>query len=198
MGVRGDRHPRQKPARHRASRFLRQESGSTAVEFALIAAPFIALIFGIIQTGFALFADQILQTRVTEAGRLIMTGQAQAYTREDFRNAVCSGTMSSLFNCNKLGIQSTAVANFSSASSSSMNTACETAYDPAHPNSATESACFDPGNSSAQSGGDSIVVVRVTYDWPYSLNLLALTNKTKLVATTVFRNEPWPASASTP
>ena len=180
MGVRGGRHPRQQPARRRALGFLRQESGSTAVEFALIAAPFIALIFGIIQTGFALFADQILQTRVTEAGRLIMTGQAQTsagYTREDFRNAICSGTMSSLFNCNKLGIQSTAVANFSSASSSSMNAACETAYDPAHPNSATESACFDPGNSSAQSGGDSIVVVRVTYDWPYSLNLLALTNK---------------------
>lgn len=197
MGVRGDRHPHQKPARRRARGFLRQESGSTAVEFALIAAPFIALIFGIIQTGFALFADQILQTRVTEAGRLIMTGQAQTsagYTREDFRNAICSGTMAALFDCNKLGIQSTAVANFSSASSSTMTPACDAAYNPGSPDPAVEASCFKSGGSSAQSGSNSIVVVRVTYTWPYSLNLLALTHKTKLVATTVFRNEPWPTS----
>lgn len=63
---------------HHRKRFLADENGATAVEFGLVAAPFIALLVGIIQTFMVLFASQLLETVVTQSSRLIMTGQAQA------------------------------------------------------------------------------------------------------------------------
>jgi Flp pilus assembly protein TadG len=54
---------------------LRDESGATAVEFGMLAAPFIAMILAILQTSTSLLLSQGLDTAVQEAGRLVMTGQ---------------------------------------------------------------------------------------------------------------------------
>ncbi|HEY1312044.1 MAG TPA: TadE/TadG family type IV pilus assembly protein, partial [Pseudolabrys sp.] len=54
-------------------RFARRQDGSAAIEFAFIAAPFIALTFAILETALVFFAGQTLETAVSEAGRLIMT-----------------------------------------------------------------------------------------------------------------------------
>ena len=43
-------------------RFVRQEDGVAAVEFALVAAPFLALIFAILETALVFFAGQALET----------------------------------------------------------------------------------------------------------------------------------------
>ena len=58
-------------------RFVRQQDGAAAVEFALVAAPFLALIFAILETALVFFAGQALETAVANSSRLIMTGQAQ-------------------------------------------------------------------------------------------------------------------------
>ena len=64
------------PARA-ARRFARQQDGAAAVEFALVALPFLALTFAILETALVFFAGQTLEAAATDAGRLIMTGQAQ-------------------------------------------------------------------------------------------------------------------------
>jgi Flp pilus assembly protein TadG len=58
-------------------RFARAEDAAAAVEFALVAAPFLALIFAILETALVFFADQTLETAASNSARLIMTGQAQ-------------------------------------------------------------------------------------------------------------------------
>src|ERR1700733_13626626 len=62
----------------RPSRGLAQcQSGSTIVEFALVATPFFALLVAILETALVFMAQQVLQTATTQSARLIMTGQAQ-------------------------------------------------------------------------------------------------------------------------
>src|ERR1700693_2245277 len=65
------------------SRFRRNRRGSTAVEVALVAPVFFALLFAILETAIVFFADQVLETMTQNSARMIMTGQAQtaAYTQ---------------------------------------------------------------------------------------------------------------------
>ncbi len=81
-------------------RFVRQQDGSAAVEFGMVAVPFLGLTFAILETALVFFAGQTLETAVTDSARLIMTGQAQTggWSKEDFKNAVCSH-MYGLFDC---------------------------------------------------------------------------------------------------
>src|SRR5882672_2109471 len=81
-------------------RFTRQEDGATAVEFAMVAAPFLALVFAIIETAVVFFAGQTLETAVADSSRLIMTGQAQTagFNQAAFKDAVCAKIFG-LFNC---------------------------------------------------------------------------------------------------
>ena len=74
------------------ARFCLSGDGTTAVEFAFIAPPFLALLIAILQLTAFLFAQQALQTAVVAAGRLILTGQVQnaGLTQTQFKtNDVC-------------------------------------------------------------------------------------------------------------
>src|ERR1700730_11975140 len=69
----------------------RRNSGSVAIEFALIAPVFFLLLFGILETTLALFASMILENGMKQTARLIRTGQAQtsSMTQDQFRTALC-------------------------------------------------------------------------------------------------------------
>src|SRR5882757_5240178 len=83
-----------------ARRFVRKQDGAAAVEFALVAAPFLALVFALLETAFVFFANQTLEATAADAARLIMTGQAQTagYSQSDFKTAVCARVYG-LFDC---------------------------------------------------------------------------------------------------
>ena len=51
-----------------ARRFARAQDGAAAVEFALVAAPFLALIFAILETALVFFAGQTLEAAVCRSG----------------------------------------------------------------------------------------------------------------------------------
>ncbi len=70
------------------------------VEFGLVAAPFLALVFAIIETAVVFFAGQALETAVSDSSRLILTGQAQGqnFDVSAFKNAVCN-KIYGLFDC---------------------------------------------------------------------------------------------------
>jgi Flp pilus assembly protein TadG len=170
-----------------ARRFARAEEAAAAVEFALVAAPFLALIFAIMETALVFFAGQTLEATATEAGRMIMTGQAQTagYTSAaDFKtNVVCPalGT-NSLFSCANVQVDVKTYTTY--ASINSATPVKDGALD-------TSQMCYSPGAAGA------IEVVRLYYEWPIYLSLLndSLSNlangKRLLIATSVFRNEPF-------
>src|SRR5512138_2217853 len=58
-------------------RFRRNRRGSAAIEFALVAPVFFALLFAIIETALMFFASQVLETIAQNSARMVLTGQAQ-------------------------------------------------------------------------------------------------------------------------
>ena len=57
--------------------FLRNREGATAVEFALVALPFLAILFAIIELALNFWVTQVLENAVSDASRRIYTGQFQ-------------------------------------------------------------------------------------------------------------------------
>jgi len=84
-----------------AASFRADRKGSVAIEFGLVAIPFLALLFAIFQTALVIFTGQVLDTALQDASRLILTGQAQNMTAANFAtgpNGVCSH-ITALFDC---------------------------------------------------------------------------------------------------
>jgi Flp pilus assembly protein TadG len=166
--------------------FIRQQDGATTVEFALVAAPFLALVFAIMETAIVFFAGQTLETAGADSARLIMTGQAQTqgFSQAQFKNAVCA-KIYGLFNCqNGLYVDVKSYTTFSSINNSALPV-------DSSGNLQTSSFGYQPG------GPGSIVVVRLIYQWPVYVSLLGLNlsdsagSKRVLMSTIAFRNEPY-------
>ena len=165
-------------------RFRRNRRGSAAVEFALVAPVFFALLFAIIETAIVFFASQVLETVTQDSARMIMTGQAQnaGYGKAEFKAYVC-GKVTVLFDCvNGVYVD---VQSYPAFSGVSIN-------DPID-----GSKNFVPPNNYSPGGPGDIVVVRLFYQWPlivtglgYNISNLS-GSKRLLTATAAFRNEPY-------
>jgi Flp pilus assembly protein TadG len=165
-------------------RLVRQQDGAAAVEFAMVAAPFLALIFAIMETAIVFFAGQALETAVADSSRLIMTRQAQTQgmSQTQFKDAVCA-RIYGLFDCQN-GVQ-VDVRKFSSFANVTMPS-------PVDANGNFGAMGYDPG------GPGDIVVVRLFYKYPVYVSLLGFSSSMSnvaggmrlLAATAAFRNEP--------
>jgi Flp pilus assembly protein TadG len=166
--------------------FAADRRGATAVEFGLIGAPFIALLVALIQTFLVFFAQQLLESVVTQSSRSILTGQAQAQalTQSQFAQLVCSNVRI-LFNCANLMIDVQVAGAWTSANAGAPSLTFDGS------GNVTNVWQFNPGNQ-----GD-IVVVRVMYQWPVfvgplGFNLANLPNGNRLImASTAFMNEAY-------
>jgi Flp pilus assembly protein TadG len=134
------------------TRFAAAREAATAVEFALIAPAFIALIVAIFQVAVYLFVQQSLQNAATSASRLFLTGQAQTWSQSTFSTYVCNNLLPTMFNCNSLIIVVQPYSNFASA-----NTAPPALYD-VNGNPITNFA-YSPGTQG------QIMVVQLVYPW---------------------------------
>ena len=167
-------------------RFRRSEEGAAAVEFAMVALPFMAMLFAIIETALVLFANQVLETAVADTSRLIMTGQAQAanMSKDEFKKRLCD-RLGNMFDCN--GGVYLDVRNYSDFNSATN----------ARP--VDGSGALAPGTMNQFSPGSSgaIVVVRAAYLWPIFVTRMGFNlsdqqgGKRLLVGTAVFKNEPF-------
>ena len=169
---------------------IADESGATAVEFGLVAAPFFALMFAILQIGLIFFSGQVLDNATSEAARMIRTGQAQmqGFGQQDFKDVICarSGT---LFDCqDKLKVDVRTYDTFAAANMGKP----------------VEDGALDDGDFTFQMGGrEEIVVVRVFYEWPVWVPLMATpggekvqlgdlaTGNYMLSSALTFRNDPF-------
>jgi Flp pilus assembly protein TadG len=163
-------------------RLLRREDGTAAIEFALLAAPFLALMFAILETGLVFFAGQTLETVAADSARLILTGQSQAMNQSTFNTTVCSKVVA-MFDCSQLMLDVKTYTNFSGADTSL----------PVDANGNVQSGGF----TFQQGGPGDIVVMRLMYPWPVWMSLLGFSlsnmsgSKRLLMATVAFRNEPF-------
>lgn len=141
-------------AKRTLSGFLADDNGSYAIEFAMVAAPFIALILAIMELGLVFFAGTHLDKAVDGAARTIRTGIAQneGFTIDDFQQKILDESAGALFSADKLQIDVRTAATFSS-------------IDPAIPIDGDgevddDDFGFNPGTCS------EVVLVRVYYSWP--------------------------------
>ncbi len=93
------------PPKRLFRRFRRNVSGSAAVEFSLVAVPFFALLFAIIETAIVFFAGQVLESGVQDSGRLIYTNQITNTntTVAQFKADLCN-RVSVLMNCTGIDV----------------------------------------------------------------------------------------------
>lgn len=170
-------------------KFARDGRASTAVEFALIAVPFMAIIFAALQSAIVLLAQQELNHAANEAGRAVMTGQISStsgqagyLSQSDFQKKVCSYLVV-MFNCSNVIVNMQTASSFSAATTST-------------PSYATLQKNVWSYQTGTHGASPQVIVLQVMYEWPIfssllGFNLATLPNGTRLlVATSVFMNEP--------
>jgi Flp pilus assembly protein TadG len=166
-----------------ARRFAREENGAAAVEFGLVAFPFLALVFAIIETALVYFAGQVLETAAADSARLIMTGQAQTkgMSKETFKQQVCAKIVG-LFDC--MGGVHVDVQTFGSFGDVDLKNPVD-----------KDGKLDTSGFKFAMGGPGDIVVMRLVYQWPVFTSFLGMSNMAGnhrlMMATAAFRNEPY-------
>jgi len=187
---------RVRPGRSRIflQKLRRAEEGVTAIEFGMVAFPFLLFVLGIIAVGLQFFTMNTLDHAVETAARRIRTGEAQRanYTLRDFKQLVCaSGGTYFQDDCNHVVVH--------------VQNASEWAGIEPRP-------CADGGQMTASSdenaaladssgGSEQVVLVTVCYDWrlpiaiPYLQHLLngepLDTGGSLLQSVATFRTEPY-------
>ena len=178
--------PRQRRLRRLLRRLIRSENGAAAVEMALVATPFLMLLFGIVEIGMIFLISASLENGMDLAARTVRTGQFQTggtATAAAFKTAIC----------NSFGwFQADCITNLSVDVRTFATFASVTAPQPVQNGTFNASALtFDPGNA------NDIVVVRAYYKWTL---LAPMFNQAfqqlnggvaLLTATAAFRNEPY-------
>jgi Flp pilus assembly protein TadG len=181
----------------------RNEDGSAAVEFALVALPFLACLFAIIEVGLVFLAGQVLETAVGDASRMILTGQMQSQSQgltpeqavAKFKDQICTTSVKTLFTCDNIQFDVQPVSSWSPTSNPNAPSASGVLNTPLiNPTTKqlnTANFTYNPGTQC------QIVVVRVAYEWPtfvptLGLDLANLADGNHLLTSTaVFRNEPY-------
>ncbi|MBX9759608.1 MAG: pilus assembly protein [Beijerinckiaceae bacterium] len=182
-----------------AAKLATDEDGATAVEFGMVAAPFLGIVLAIVQSSMTMLVTQGLDAAVQDAARQVMTGQALenggATNAALFRDRyICNPvapavrTLPSFIDCSKLIVDMRVASNFANADVTSTF-------------STTASTC--PG------GPRQIVILRVLYHSPVFAPFLAMNGllaagsvqagqvivdgqpRYALTATAAFRNEPF-------
>lgn len=176
------------------SKFLCDDRGATAVEFAMVAPVFFLVLGAIVETGLMLFTEYVLQSSVQEAARQVRTGQAQnaSMSAATFKSKVCD-MASIVMNCSSdvtvyvraettfAALQSV-VPSYLSVGTSYDGSASITSYD-----------CGTPSEA---------VAIIATFDWDFVMpGMSAFGNvdsdhKRRLAGFAMFRNEPFPTGTA--
>ncbi len=162
--------------------FVKKE-GTTAVEFSLLAIPYIMLTVGIIEFSISFASATLLEAATSSAARMIRTGELQeaaADPEEAFREALCDYA-TVLINCNEIELEVQTLSSFSDFDSMAAQ------FDE---DGNMVSRGFDAGGSSDR------VLIRVSYVYnvmtPFVGQLLAGADGSLLfMSTIVLQTEPY-------
>jgi Flp pilus assembly protein TadG len=188
--------------------FMRRAHGATAVEFGLIAFPFIVTLVAAFVIGLNFYMGVSLDFATRKASRDLMTGAAQTggYTASQFQNNICND-LPSVFTCANVFVNVTVMT--SPAYVSSLASPYRTpyyAYLNASQSGLTPPALNASGNAFTINGAVGncwLMVVEVAYPAPSLLSWLtpaaAVTHNgvkvNLLTSAATFLTEPYPATA---
>jgi Flp pilus assembly protein TadG len=175
-------------------RLLKDVHGGEAIEFAVVSAPFIALVFGMFELGMVFMVSTTLENATDEVSRQIRTGalQTSGGNAATIKTAICSEL--SWLGASCAGNLNVDVRSFTSFAGESAppNPVATGTVDPAK-------FCWDPG------GAGSVVLVRAYYTWTLILPVLnsglqstGATGKRLITTATSFRNEPYATTTTAP
>jgi len=165
------------------SRWGRDESGVTAVEFALVGLPFLIMVIGIIEMSLMFTSQSLLEASTSQAARQIRTGAVQQGGGEDaFTDALC-GFSAIFIPCDEIQYQVVAMENFGEAEEFP-----PVSYDE---DGNLEDQGFDPG------GVSDVVMIRTSYTYKIKTPMMQvlLTNNNDssriMISTVVLQTEPY-------
>jgi Flp pilus assembly protein TadG len=100
-------------------RFRGDHRGVVAIEFALVAVPFIAMLFASLEGALVFWSNQVLDEAVAQASRTLYTGGFQRQTKavptaqipEVFKQEVCA-RVTGLLNCSQIKIDVRTIVSF--------------------------------------------------------------------------------------
>jgi Flp pilus assembly protein TadG len=172
-------------------KYQRSQSGVTAVEFAIVAPPFLALMMAIFETGIMLFSEYVIEHGVGKASRMIRTGEVQTanMSKSEFKTLVC-GKLAAFLDCDtNLHVVVRSFSKFSDV------TALSPLNDDGELTAAATSGAYAPGDPY------QVVVVNVYYEWSlFTPGMTYMANmadgKRLLAAGAAFRNEPYASTGS--
>jgi Flp pilus assembly protein TadG len=176
------------------SGIARDDSGATAIEFAMVAPVFFLVLGAIVETGLMLFTEYVLQSSVQEAARQVRTGQAQTagMSEATFKTEVCDMASIVLDCASDVTVYVRSEANFA-------------ALQAAIPSYLAVGASYGgaAGVTSYDCGAASeAVAIIATYDWDFvmpgmgAFGNIDSDNKRRLAGFAMFRNEPFPAGTA--
>jgi hypothetical protein len=178
-------------------RFGRDDRGATALEFALVATPFLMFVFGLVGASLYFFVSNSLEKGMDQASRLIRTGEAitQKMDVDGFKNAICEGA-GSWIDCKKLQIWAQHWSDWSDSGLAPHKCVDQN-------NAVIQNTAGGTEQIATYSGGASdVVIVTTCYQWDFAakipfLHLGNMQNGAMMMqSSTAFRTEPYPGAGS--
>lgn len=185
------------------SRFRIDAGGATAVEFGMVALPFLMILGAILETAFGIWATQNLDYALQKASRQIFTGSFQVANSGQtdpsillgrLKSSLCGtggGTVVVIFDCQNVKLD---VVLANSYANGAVPSAFNTQTQGWSTSAGTQYACAQPG---------AIVVVTAAVKFPVFFKFLNLGSQNfadgsrMLQSTAVFRTEPYQTTATT-
>jgi len=178
--------PHKNPRNRRAiNHFAHDETGATAVEFSLVAIPFMFMLIGLIEMGLMFAAGAVLHGGTADAGRLVRTGQIQAAADPEaaFEQALCDH-VSALMACADITYE---VVNLGEEGFQGASAVAPVINDDGD----MQPRPFDAGEQ------NTVTLIRASYRYPIKTPIFAPLlsdtpdNKKLFMSTIVIRNEPY-------
>ena len=168
-------------------RFRRDKSGATAIEFTLLALPFCALVFAILESCISFAGQEVLSNATDNVARQLRTGQIKAADMNEaaLKTLICNQlSMIVASGCPGLVVDLRQYATFADAAAQTIKLTTDRDID-------TSGFAVSPGPSMSKN------MLRVFYKWPVMTDFMsaAMSNlkdgKTLHFATVTWQNEPF-------
>ena len=168
----------------------KNEDGAPAIEFAIVAGPFLMLLFGLISIGQYFFTTSDLENAVDQGSRQLRTGQYQQNqsptSAQDFKTSLCN--LLAVIPCSEVTVNALSFVNYAAITPATIPSCVD-------PNGNLAAPVFAPGQQNA------VMVVWVCYKWTMTqylptfggtLTLGNMGDGSRLIqATTTFQTEPY-------
>lgn len=148
----------QKPRSRKLSAFLRNRDGAVAIEFVILALPFLLLMLVLLETATVFYAELVMDRAVAKIGREVRTGQITNadLTETEFKAKLCA-EVNFMFDCSKLQVDLKTYGSFGAVPTSAP---------------VKDGDLDATGFSYTKPTGEMITALKAYYKWPLYVDVL--------------------------